>query len=66
MTKSFEVVFSRPATQTLVLKIAANNQDEARQKAWEALLVDEHENHLPWRQMGSAGNVSLDSTRTTS
>lgn len=60
MSKSFEVVFSRPATQTVSLKIAANSLAEAQQKAWEALLVDEHENRLPWRQRGSAGDISMD------
>lgn len=63
MSKSFDVIFTRPTTQTLTMKIAANNQDEARQKAWEALLVDEHENRLPWRQSGTAGDVSLEATR---
>lgn len=65
MSKSFDVAFSRPTTQTLVVKIAANSPEEAKQKAWEALLIDEHEHHLPWRQSGLSGDVSLDSARAS-
>ena len=66
MSKSFDVVFSRPVTQNITMRISATNQDEANQKAWEAMLVDEHEHRLPWRQVGKAGDVSLESTRAVS
>lgn len=66
MSESFDVVLTRLTTQTLTMKIAANTQDEAKQKAWEALLVDEHENRLPWRQSGTAGDISLEATRAAS
>lgn len=64
MSKSFDVVFSRPVTQSITMRISASDQDEAKQKAWEAMLVDEHEHRLPWRQVGKAGDVLLEATRS--
>lgn len=59
MTQLFNMKFVRPISYELELQIRAETSEEANQKAWEALLVDEQREHLMWKKTQVLGNISF-------
>lgn len=59
MTQLFNIKFVRPISYELELQIRAETSEEANQKAWEALLVDEQRENLLWKKTQVLGNISF-------
>ncbi len=59
MKQVFNIKFTRPIYYELELQIEAQSSEEANQKAWEALLVDEQRENLFWKKTSVLGNVSF-------
>lgn len=59
MTQLFNIKFVRPISYELELQIRAETSEEANQKAWEALLVDEQRENLMWKKTQVLGNISF-------
>ena len=59
MTQLFNIKFVRPISYELELQIQAETSEEANQKAWEALLVDEQRENLMWKKTQVFGNISF-------
>ena len=59
MTQLFNIKFVRPISYELELQIRAKTSEEANQKAWEALLVDEQRENLMWKKTQVLGNISF-------
>ena len=51
MKQVFNIKFTRPIYYELELQIEAQSSEEANQKAWEALLVDEQRENLFWKKI---------------
>lgn len=62
MSQLFNIKFVRPISYGLELKIRAETSEEANQKAWEALLVDEQRENLLWKKTQILGHISFVST----
>ena len=62
MTQLFNIKFVRPISYELELQIRAETSEEANQKAWEALLVDEQSENLLWKKTQVLGHISFVST----
>lgn len=59
MTQLFNIKFVRPINYELELQIRATSSEEANQKAWEALLVDEQRENLLWKKTQVLGSISF-------
>lgn len=59
MTQLFNIKFVRPISYELELQIQAETSEEANQKAWEALLVDEQRENLTWKKTQVLGHISF-------
>lgn len=59
MTQLFNIKFVRPINYELELQIRATSSEEANQKAWEALLVDEQRENLLWKKTSVLGSISF-------
>lgn len=59
MTQLFNIKFVRPINYELELQIRATSSEEANQKAWEALLVDEQRENLFWKKTSVLGSISF-------
>lgn len=59
MTQLFNIKFVRPISYELELQIRAETSEEANQKAWEALLVDEQRENLLWKKTQVLGHISF-------
>ena len=62
MSQLFNIKFVRPISYELELQIRAETSEEANQKAWEALLVDEQRENLLWKKTQVLGHISFVST----
>ena len=62
MSQLFNIKFVRPISYELELQIRAETSEEANQKAWEALLVDEQRENLLWKKTQILGHISFVST----
>lgn len=59
MSQLFNIKFVRPISYELELKIRTETSEEANQKAWEALLVDEQRENLLWKKTQVLGHISF-------
>lgn len=59
MSQLFNIKFVRPISYELELQIRAETSEEANQKAWEALLVDEQRENLLWKKTQVLGHISF-------
>lgn len=59
MSQLFNIKFIRPINYELELQIRAESSEEANQKAWEALLVDEQRESLLWKKTQIFGHISF-------
>lgn len=59
MSQLFNIKFVRPISYELELQIRAETSEEANQKAWEALLVDEQCENLLWKKTQVLGHISF-------
>jgi hypothetical protein len=59
MIQLFNIKFVRPVNYELELQIRAASSEEANQKAWEALLVDEQSKNLLWKKTQVLGHISF-------
>jgi hypothetical protein len=59
MTQLFNIKFVRPINYELELQIRATSSEEANQKAWEALLVDEQRENLLWKKTQVLGSIAF-------
>ena len=62
MSQLFNIKFVRPISYELELQIRAKTSEEANQKAWKALLVDEQRENLLWKKTQVLGHISFVST----
>ena len=62
MSQLFNIKFVRPISYELELQIRAETSEEANQKAWEALLIDEQRENLLWKKTQVLGHISFVST----
>ena len=62
MSQLFNIKFVRPISYELELQIRAETSEEANQKAWEALLIDEQRENLLWKKTQILGHISFVST----
>lgn len=59
MSQLFNIKFVQPISYELELQIRAETSEEANQKAWEALKVDEQRENLLWKITQVLGHISF-------
>lgn len=59
MSQLFNIKFVRPISYELELQIRTETSEEANQKAWEALLVNEQRENLLWKKTQVLGHISF-------